>query len=195
MSEPFAKTMCVLLSGKAGVGKTTSANILKGLFATIYGYNSYIGHFAEGVKGVARHAGWNGLKDARGRRFLQQIGGAGREYDINNWCSWLFDRELPSQLQFPFDIVIVDDWRFPNESLYARSLPTYNVFTVKIVAPEREILKGTPEYNDASETALDDAKVVYDALLFNQGSMEALQKNCLELSEIFVNLNPKWKED
>jgi energy-coupling factor transporter ATP-binding protein EcfA2 len=195
MSEDFAKTLCILLSGKAGVGKTTSANILKGLFETSFEYNTYIGHFAGGVKSVARHMGWDGLKDTRGRKLLQQIGGVGREYDIDNWCSWLFDRELPSQLQFPFDIVLVDDWRFPNESLFVKSIPTYNVFTVNIVAPEREILKGTPEYNDASETALDDAKVAYDALLYNEGSMEELQKNCQTLAEVFVKLNPKWKEE
>ena len=192
MAEQFAKTLCILLSGKAGVGKTTTAGIIKNYLDEM-GYSSYVGHFATGVKEISLGMGWDGEKDPKGRKLLQQVGTVGREYDVDTWCKDLFKRISLSQY-YPYDVVIVDDWRFPNEEKFANNLLEYNTFTVQIVSPEREILKGTPAAEDISETALDNQNIVFDALLYNQGSMEDLEEFCHTIADIFVKLNPKWEE-
>ncbi len=74
------KVLCVLFSGKAGVGKTTSANILYKIMSK-NNLEVEIGSFAIGVKSTALHMGWDGEKDAKGRKLLIDIGMAGREYN------------------------------------------------------------------------------------------------------------------
>jgi len=63
------------LAGRARVGKTTTAEYL----TKKYGFKEFF--FSEYVKQVAEFGGWNGLKDERGRRFLQHLGDTMREYD------------------------------------------------------------------------------------------------------------------
>ena len=67
----------VLFSGKAGTGKTTASNYLLYLAEK----NGYLLHFATMVKDIAkRYFWWDGVKDEKGRRLLQEIGRTGRNY-------------------------------------------------------------------------------------------------------------------
>jgi GTPase SAR1 family protein len=155
------KSICVLLSGHAGVGKTTSARYL---YNKAYDLERsvVIGSFASSLKRVARECfNWDGNKDLKGRALLQGIGQTARNYYPYIWVSNLIDKDLPSRTLYPFDFVFVDDCRFNNEVEYIKDNPLYQVYTVRIEAPNREILKGTKEYEEVSETELDYYKFDY----------------------------------
>lgn len=63
------------------------------------------------LKHVASIMGWDGKKDARGRRLLQTLGTqVGRRYNPDLWVN-LWKQDLPSE-----GVVIVDDVRFINEA-------------------------------------------------------------------------------
>jgi DNA polymerase III delta prime subunit len=176
----FKHSAVVLFSGKAGVGKTTSANFCKNLFDK----NSKIASFATGVKQVAYQMGWDGIKDDKGRQLLIDIGKSGRKYDKDIWAKYTFDKIIPEYDYYPFDMVFIDDWRFPNEGEYIKTNPLYVVYTVRIEAPEREILKGTPQYYDESETSLPSVNQnpgFYDFIVSNSGDFENLKSQLCDI--------------
>jgi len=190
-----SRTLCILLSGRAGVGKTTCANFMSIYFDKM-GHKSYVGHFAHGVKSVARILGWDGQKDDRGRKLLQQVGSIGREYDQDIWCRNLFEEEIPADTHYPYEVVLVDDWRFPNERTFVNGFPEYMVFTIRIHSPEREILKGTEQALDSSETSLPDDSNYYDVHIDNFGiDIKELEKLCYSIADSLFEKIPKWKED
>lgn len=151
----FKKTLCFLFSGHAGVGKTYCAKLLINLLKENRISCGYF-PFAYGVKETANFMGWDGEKHQRGRRLLQRIGQFGREYDPYMWVRSTMTRAEES-IGYPYDAIVIDDWRFINEVEYIRSNePLYKPITIRLGAPHREILKGTPEYNEISETELDE---------------------------------------
>lgn len=160
----LSHTLCFMFSGKAGTGKSYSADLIRKL-ASSYSLDSFNGSFARGVKDTARYMGWDGAKDNKGRVLLQKIGYCGREYDINMWARTEFNY-ISNHYDYPFDIVTIDDWRFKNEFDYVlNSERLYRPIKIRIDAPEREILLNTDAYNDASETELDDYK--FDHIVSN----------------------------
>jgi hypothetical protein len=185
----LGKSVYIMFSGKAGVGKTTSGNLLK-KYLESKRYSVFIAPFALRLKQVAKASfGWDGEKNERGRKLLQEIGKVGRGYNENLWVDWQLENLIPSNAGYPFDFVIVDDWRFPNEEYRARKNFLYSVYTVRIEAPELEILKGRPEYDDVSEISLDD-KLDFDYVIKNNGSIELLEQR---LKEVVTNILSKEK--
>jgi len=143
-----------MFSGKAGTGKSWSSDSAQ-KFCDELGLKTFKSPFAYGVKAAATFMGWDGEKDARGRKLLQDVGKVGRAYDRNMWVSSSFIR-IEEQVGYPFDAVFIDDWRFKNEYEYAiESEKLYKVIPIRLDAEDRESLKGTPEYDDISETELD----------------------------------------
>ena len=181
-------SVVILISGKAGVGKTTLAEYLMDYFL-IEDFSSDIYPFAEGVKNCARdYFNWDGVKDERGRKLLQNIGNAGREYDENLWVNCVIDY-LDGSL-FLDDLVIIDDWRYPNEEERLKEVTQLYVFTVKVLSDGRGNLNGSLS-SDISETSLD-SKSVYDFIVVNNLSttLEDLKKIAINISEeIFKKLN------
>lgn len=162
-----------MVSGKAGVGKTTFSNMLIDHLANGNKFAKVM-PIAKGVKECAsQFFGWDGKKDELGRKLLQNIGRIGREYNADTWIEALVNN-IPTWVDSD-DIIICDDWRFENESLYLERYG-YKVFRIRVHAPSREILKGTPEYEDASETSLPDEMnpYFYDAFIDNEISLDEL---------------------
>jgi hypothetical protein len=146
-------TLCFLFSGKAGTGKTYWSDKLQ-LYLNNKGLKTYKAPFAFGVKSTATYMGWDGKKDQRGRRLLQRIGQDGREYDQDVWVRSTFNR-IEDSVGWPYDAILIDDWRFINEYEYVNKDWLYKPIRIRIEALNREILKGTPEYYEISETELD----------------------------------------
>lgn len=90
-------------TGLAGSGKNTAAELL-----IDFGWKHMA--FADPIKEIAQHQfAWNQDKDAKGRRLLQELGSAGRNYKINFWV----DKARSRLLQVPR--VVWTDVRFQNE--------------------------------------------------------------------------------
>lgn len=139
---------CILIAGRAGTGKDTSSLIMDSYFIRDRRFKSTISSFAGELKEVAVKMGWDGKKDDRGRKLLQDLGKVGREYDINIWAKKLIEYVL-----FDYDLIIIPDWRFPNEYQYVWNYFD-RVYRIRLEAPSRESLKGTDRYNDVSEISL-----------------------------------------
>jgi hypothetical protein len=163
----------VMFSGKAGVGKTTSAKFLCGNL----GWDKCIlVPLASNLKTIAEEAfGWDGTKDELGRGLLIGLAKVARDYDLDFWVKKLYNYSS----KFNWQYLVIDDWRYPNELEYLEDKYGYeNVLTVRVERPNGEVLKGTKAYNDPSETSLPSANTAptfYDQLIHNTGTLEDLQ--------------------
>lgn len=96
----------VAFGGRMQVGKTTAADHL----VARHGFRKMA--FADPIKEIAVSAfGWDGRKDPAGRRLLQEIGTAGRNYRSDLWIDRL-DERLAAE---GAPRVVVDDLRLKRE--------------------------------------------------------------------------------
>ena len=185
----------VLISGKAGVGKTTLAGLLSKVVREREDHTSIImkQSVAWGVKQTAVQMGWDHEKDAAGRRLLQGIGKIGRAYDPDVWvriaCKGITDTQYHyGSVESSLRYVWVDDWRFKNEARWFKELDyMFRVRLVRVLASSREILKGTPEALDISELDLDDY-TEFDIIVENEGTLEELRKTAITIYNIITNV-------
>lgn len=132
--------------GLAGSGKTYAATWFR--FRTGKGS---VWSFAGEIKTIAKSMGWDGVKDDRGRKLLQQIGSAGRAYDPWTWIS-----------KMPIDQpIIIDDVRFTNE---AEAIRDVGGIVVRIIRP------GLTPMNHESET--EQQYIFADYTLINDEDLE-----------------------
>jgi len=102
------KKVAVLLCGPACSGKTTFAMYLNAAIR-----RSIVLSMATGVKDVATKMSWDGEKDTRGRKLLQDIGSIGREYWEDLWVMQAVSSF--SSIAMKYDVLIIDDTRYRNE--------------------------------------------------------------------------------
>lgn len=134
------KPIVIGFAGRAEVGKTTIANALATNLRQ-RGLSVSVAPFAAPVKRIAREMGWDGAKDAKGRRLLQLLGTeCGREcIGPDVWVDlWrreniggpkLLDAIFGQECNRQHDVYIIDDVRFANEAAMIRELdgPVYEV--------------------------------------------------------------------
>lgn len=144
------------------VGKTTCADYLVGR----YGYVRT--SLADPIKDIARQGfGWDGQKDERGRRLLQDLGTAGRAYDPALWLR-RFDEWFLSHGEGP---VVVDDVRLLNEVVHLERLGFLSVLIVRESSAARPV-DSLGEHE--TETELDRAKL--DLVIVNSGTIADLHR-------------------
>lgn len=165
--------MITMVSGRAGEGKTAFASFCQDILVADYQISSAIVPFARMVKETAFFMGWDGEKDSRGRRLLQEVGNAGRAYDIDLWARHAV--EFIKQHPADFEYVFIDDWRFPNEGKYLQE-HFWPTITMRVRRPkEFHTLLNTPLYNDVSEISLPDEDEYYDFVIENKGTIDDLE--------------------
>ena len=145
------------LIGLAGSGKDTAADALKELYFQRVA-------FANQVKNIAFDFGWNGLKDERGRKLLQDLGMAGRAYKSSIWIDYVHEETVG------FGNHVFTDVRFQNEADYIRGL---GGIIVRIVRP------GIISENHESE--LKQSEIPADIEIVNDGSIEDLHNKIRNL--------------
>jgi hypothetical protein len=172
------KSVCVLFSGRMGVGKTLCSNIAK-TSVNDAGMTSTVLSFAYDVKKIARTMGWNGIKDARGRALLQGVGRIGRDYDKDCWVKSSFKRAEETS-GYPFDFIFVDDWRFPNEAIYIKEHePLYHVVEINIISDTYFPADGIFGTDDASETSLENH--TFDYIIDNNSDTLHLHNSIVQV--------------
>ena len=147
--------------GLAGSGKDTAAQALIN-----NGYRRVA--FADHIKFVAGQCGWDGAKDERGRKLLQDIGMALRAYDEDTWVNCVQDSNA---FRFNHNLVITDV-RFLNEAKFVKR---NNGIVIRIVRP------GQVAENHESE--LKQSEVPADYEVANDGSVEDLHTKILNTLE------------
>jgi hypothetical protein len=180
------KTVVVLVSGKAGSGKSTVADMLQAKLQDVPALTIFRYSFASPLKYMAeKFMGWNGEKDEKGRKLLQEQGRIGREYDPDTWVKHLLIQMDRKAGMFPFNFVIVDDWRFPNELSYLQQNPILDVCTVRVAGRQADLPGNTS--SDASENSLPDIPDnVYNHYISNKGDLQDLEMRVDEVVKILT---------
>lgn len=152
----------IAFAGRMQVGKTTAAEHL----VACHGFVKYA--LADPIKRIAAaDFGWDGAKDARGRRLLQELGTVGRNYDSGLWLERFAARlaeEAPPR-------AVVDDVRLAREVAFLEAL---GFICVRITRPAERSHHHT-------ETELDGIAFVHT--IDNRGSLADLYARVDGLSE------------
>ena len=173
--------MITMVSGRAGEGKTTFAKYCQDILVADHQISSAIVPFARMVKETALFMGWDGEKDEKGRRLLQDIGNTGRTFDIDLWARHAVDfiKQHPAE----FEYVFVDDWRFPNEGNFLQE-HYWPTVTVRVRRPkEYHTLLNSPLYNDISEISLPENDEYYDIIIQNDSTSQMLEEKARQFVE------------
>lgn len=188
LGKYIGKNIIILISGKAGVGKTTLSGILANEISS-KGYTVYKTSFAESLKKCATtFFNWDGKKDGKGRTLLQALGAIGRNYYKDCWVKLAIDGIYDKMMYMP-EFILIDDFRFPNEYDYIVNNfdNEFVVITIRINSSDRETLKGTMRYNDESEVSLDEF-TKFDYTYDNTGNISDLTNfSNIVLNDIFKN--------
>jgi dephospho-CoA kinase len=157
----------IFITGKAGSGKDTVAQHLCSK------YNYVIFRYADALKSLLTSAGWDGNKDLKGRKLLQSVGKAFRDYNIDFWVNKVIkqiNNIIYTRLNIDEDInICISDARHLNEintvvyklkETNKNIINNYNI-NIKIIrlinnnrAIDREMDEETK--NDISEIGLND---------------------------------------
>lgn len=169
----------VLVSGKAQSGKDTISDYL------VKNYNFEKIAFATALKNCLRQfSDWDGQKDEAGRKLLQSVGQAFREYDKDNWVKLLLI-EIEAKIYHLYIknyatktiSFVISDVRFINEivrfkELIQKRIPKANFITIRV---ERPSLNNDTWRKDISETELDNYKE-FDYTVNNDSDIETLYR-------------------
>jgi len=190
----YNKTLVVLLSGKAGAGKTYISNILQSKFEKM-GLNSIRSAFAIGIKEIAtRYIGWDGIKDEKGRKLLQTLGTeVGRVYDPDCWIKYMLSK-LENSSRYPYDVIIVDDWRFPNEYEYFKDDPSFSVVKIRII-PQNTVdylISGDCKLHK-SELSLPEDGEYYEIVYHNNYNSETAELTMTNTANLIDSWQSKYK--
>lgn len=158
----------IMISGKAGSGKSFLATHLKEYLEEIYGLKGYIINFGDPLKMVATQLyGWDGEKGERGRKLLQVVG-----TDIaqkNNKMVWVrIVTEIIEAFRSEYDFVIIGDVRFLHEinGIYDYFLECFDsIYHITIVGRENTL--SDEAKNHPSETEVDQIYSKGSDFIFN----------------------------
>ena len=163
----------IAIHGTMGSGKSTAAkHLAKKLHAVVK-------PFAKPIKDFASILGWNGLKDAKGRRLLQLLGTeVGRECISDN--IWIDKWQAALDNTGQNCTVICDDLRFQNEYAHldklAKEMP---VFLLHIIRPEERVPLlvsiFTSKKRHKSEKGIDFNLDLKPHVIYNSGTISQLQ--------------------
>lgn len=181
------KTVVILISGKAGAGKTTLGDMLVAKLRDIPSMDVMDYGFADPLKHIASaFGGWDGKKDEKGRKFLQEIGRVWRDYDEHIWVKHFLNQLDKRSGVLPKNFVVIDDWRFPNELSYLSSNVMLDVVTVRVAGRRAEMSQ--ENWADSSENSLpeagtifSDTEGIYQFEVDNSGTIEELDRKADEI--------------
>lgn len=158
----------IILSGKAGSGKSTIANILKSKLnkTIVLSYASYLKEIAKNV------LSWNGEENTKPRDFLQQVGVELIKNQIDD--KLLINRVIEDikVYSYFYDYIIISDARFIDEiNLIKDNFD--NVKVIHVVSDNDNLTKEQKKHS--TETSLDNFND-YDYEIYNDLNLDNLNR-------------------
>lgn len=180
------------VSGKAGSGKDTFADMLKTELEQ-KGYKVCRVNYADYLKYIlTKFFNWDGQKDEKGRKMLQTIGtDVIRKRNPDFWVEIV--AYTIQYLSDYFDFVICGDCRFPNENDYWveqwSSISPFDsavkqVFSINITRLNFETKLTTEQLQHSSENAMKDYVFDYEVL---NDTLEGLKETAQAITEDILN--------
>lgn len=167
----------ILISGKAGHGKDTVANILQEEIKN-KGYKVMTTHYGDLVKYICgTYFGWDGNKDEAGRTLLQHVGtDIVRKKNPDFWVDFI--ASILTYFDGNWDYVLIPDVRFKNE---IRNIKDTGIDTVhlRVIRDNYEGTLTEEQKKHPSETALDDVSA--DVVIKNNGTVSELSETLKEM--------------
>lgn len=170
------------VSGKAGAGKDTFANMVQKILEE-QGKTVMRISYADYLKYICTKLfAWDGKKDEKGRTLLQKVGtDIVREQDPDFWVRNVC--ELAQLFDSFYDYVICADCRFPNEDEYWQQLG-FDTCSVKIIRPKYETTLDKEQLAHSSENSMEtynfDWQIINDTLDGLEVSVEIFVLELLE---------------
>lgn len=160
------KVFCI--SGKAGHGKDTFANLLADKLREKE-QNVLIIHYADLLKWMCEKLfGWDGQKDDNGRHLLQYVGtNVIRSQRPDFWVRFVAD--VMTLFEDEWDFVLIPDCRFPNEIEYLKD-HGFDVTHIRVVRDQFDSHLTEEAQAHPSETALDNYPV--NLVIHNNGTIQ-----------------------
>ncbi len=139
----------ILISGKAGSGKTSLAKRISELLpkTVITSFSKYIKLFALEM------TDWKGNDSDKPREFLQNMGDTLRSIDHNFMCNRLMEDMKVYEMYY--DYVIISDVRLVNELEYFTKNNLYETYSIRINNNDNRRNLNNSEMNHITETDLD----------------------------------------
>lgn len=153
------------LIGFAGSGKDTAAQAL-----ISKGWRRKA--FADHLKTLAYSFGWDGRKNEKGRKFLQDLGMAARAYNSNFWIEQAYFGMTAVPTAYTKIPFVWTDVRFENEAEFIRKR---GGVIIRIIRPN------IPCGEHESESGQN--KIDADYTIVNDGTVEELHNTILNLLE------------
>lgn len=175
------KTIVILISGKAGSGKSTVGDLVTKKISMLSPLTVFRYSFAGPLKEIAtKYVQWDGQKDEGGRKLLQELGRVGRDYNKDTWVKLMLKRIDETEDLLPYNFVVVDDWRFPNELAFLQNEPMFEVVKVRVIGHQVSMPGNTA--SDVSENSLPEgADNLYDYVIENRSDISELDNKVDEM--------------
>ncbi len=185
------------IAGEARHGKDTFAKLIKERCDEIENCSCIILHYGDFVKFLAaQYFGWNGKKDKLGRTILQKTGtDHGRVHNPDIWTNMIID--TIKGFQHLWDIVVIPDWRFPNEfwklvdEFEGDKIIPLKICRINEDGSDYDNGMTEEQKNHPSETALNDFKHFFQIYTFETGDILGMKEEIELLG--FQNFNYKKK--
>lgn len=176
----------ILISGKATMGKDTTAEYMKECFEG-KGYKVAVPHFASHMKNMLRELyGWNGVKDEWARNKLQWMGTEKIRVEMN-MPTFHADRtcEQIKITEEDFDFYIIPDWRFPNEfETVVKNFGRENAISIRVSRTNYTSPLTKEQQEHISEISLD-GFADYDYMAESE-DLKGCRENAEELCEYIL---------
>lgn len=187
LKDTESKINFILISGKARSGKDTIAKYL----IEQYGYTRWA--FADKLKEcIYKYSDWDGEKDEKGRKLLQSVGQAFREYDKDNWIKVLA-KDIVEYIQdyhfLSYFNIVISDVRFINEIETFKNLmlEAFDENNIKF----RTIRIDRPIENDNAEWHKDISEIDLD----NYNNFDYIISNDSDIDSLYRKIDKIMKED
>lgn len=146
----------IVINGMGGVGKSTFISLCHEIDPRVIETST-----VDFVKKIALQAGWDGVKDEKGRKLLSDIKDALERYDD------IPNKKINDFIQSHLDNIIFVNAREPHNIQYYKD--KYNAITVLVTNLNAKTVHG----NHADENIYD---YNYDIHIDNSGTLEQLKK-------------------